>query len=124
MSQPMRVLDPDEAAALADKIMDAENHSGVYPIEFKVLVLPLEVEEKTASGIVLAMQVTEREKQKQVRGKLIAVGGNAFQDWADPIPEVGDTVMFAKFVGYITPGDDGLIYRIMNDKDITAILSK
>lgn len=98
------------------------NPSGISPVEFKVLVDPQEIEEKTASGIVLAPQVTEREKQKQVRGKLVAVGGNAFQDWTDPIPQVGNTICFAKFAGLVMPGGDGKEYRLINDKDITAII--
>ena len=116
-----KLLAPEEAAELADEIYEQENTSGYIPLEFKILVEPDEVEERTASGLYLATQVTEREKQKQVRGRLVAVGGNAFQDWSEPIPQVGDMVCFAKFAGYVMPGSDGREYRLIHDKDLVAI---
>lgn len=98
------------------------NESGMQPVEFKVLIEPEEVEQKTSSGIVLAVATTEKEKMAQVKGKLIAVGGNAFQDWEEPLPKVGDHVWFAKFAGYVIKGSDGKEYRLANDKDISAVL--
>lgn len=98
------------------------NQSGLKPVEYKIIIEPEEVERKTESGIILTEKVTEREKMAQVRGKLIAVGGNAFEDWLPPIPQVGDTVSYAKYAGLIVEGSDGKEYRLANDKDITAIV--
>lgn len=98
------------------------NKSGLHPVEYKILIEPEEIERKTESGIILTDKVTDREKMAQVRGKLIAVGGNAFEDWNEPIPKVGDTVSYAKYAGLIVEGSDEKEYRLANDKDITAIV--
>lgn len=101
-----------------------ENKSGLNPVEYKILIDPEEVEKKTESGILLVDKVTEREKMAQVRGKLIAIGGNAFEDWQEPIPKVGDTITYAKYAGLIVKGVDEKEYRLANDKDITAIINE
>lgn len=99
------------------------NTSGLHPVEYKILIEPEEVERTSAGGIVLVDKVTEREKMAQVRGRLIAVGGNAFEDWQDPIPQVGDVITYAKYAGLIVKGIDEKEYRLANDKDITAIVT-
>lgn len=101
-----------------------QNKSGLSPVEYKILILPEDVERKTESGIILTDKVTDREKMAQVRGKLVAVGGNAFEDWQEPIPKVGDTVSYAKYAGLIVNGLDDVEYRLTNDKDITAIVKE
>jgi len=98
------------------------NNSGLQPVEYKILIEPNEVEETTASGIVLSKSITEKERQSQVKGKLIAVGGNAFEDWAGEVPKVGDGVYFAKYAGYVIKGNDDKEYRLANDKDISALV--
>lgn len=98
------------------------NTSGLVPVEYKILIEPEEVEETSKGGIVLAVSTTEKEKMAQVRGKLIAVGGNAFEDWREPIPKVGDSVYYAKYAGIMVKGKDGREMRLTNDKDVTAIV--
>lgn len=99
------------------------NTSGLQPVEFKVLIKPEDVEETTASGIVLARDVTERERMSQVKGTLVAVGGNAFQDWNGVVPALGQGVYYAKYAGINIKGEDGKEYRLANDKDISAVLT-
>ena len=101
-----------------------QNKSGLSPVEYKILILPEDVERKTESGIILTDKVTDREKMAQVRGKLVAVGGNAFEDWKEPIPKVGDTISYAKYAGLIVNGLNDVEYRLANDKDITAIVKE
>lgn len=98
------------------------NASGLQPVEYKILIEPEEVEETSKGGIVLAVSTTEKEKMAQVRGRLIAVGGNAFEDWAEPVPKVGDSVYYAKYAGIVVKGKDGREMRLANDKDVTAIV--
>jgi chaperonin GroES len=98
-----------------------DNTSGLVPVEYKILIEPEEVELKSAGGIVLATATTEKEKMAQVRGKLIAVGGNAFEDWKEPIPKIGDNILYAKYAGIVVKGKDGREWRLANDKDVTAI---
>ena len=99
------------------------NPSGLQPVEFKILIDPEEVDQVSAGGIVLATMTTEKEKMAQVRGLLVAVGGNAFEDWNDPRPKVGDHVWYAKYAGYVVKGKDGREYRLANDKDLAAIVT-
>lgn len=99
-----------------------ENASGMHPVEYKILIKPEETEQTSAGGIVLALKTTEREAMAQVRGKLIAVGGNAFSDWEGRVPSIGDSVWFAKYAGYTVKGADGKEYRLANDKDVAAII--
>jgi co-chaperonin GroES (HSP10) len=98
------------------------NTSGLVPVEYKILIEPEEVEQKSTGGIILAPTTTEKEKMAQVRGRLIAVGGNAFEDWLPPIPKVGDQVWYAKYAGYVVKGKDDKEYRLANDKDCAAIV--
>jgi co-chaperonin GroES (HSP10) len=100
------------------------NTSGLVPCEYKILIDPEEVEQKSAGGIVLAPATTEKEKMAQVRGTLVAVGGNAFEDWLPPVPGVGDKIWYAKYAGYVIKGIDGKEYRLANDKDCAAIVTE
>ena len=54
--------------------------------------------------------------------QLVAIGGNAFEDWKGDLPQVGDRVVVAKYAG-LNYVDDGATYRIINDKDIAAVIS-
>ena len=100
----------------------AVNTSGMVPVEYKILVQPEAVEETSKGGIVLSVKTTEREAMAQVRGKLIAVGGNAFEDWKGRIPQVGDSIWMAKYAGFVVKSDDGTEMRLCNDKDVAAII--
>lgn len=102
----------------------------ITPVEYRVLIKPFAVEETDpilkaakAAGIELPQDNRDREQMAQQKGVLIAKGGNAFSDWVGEKPLVGDTVMFAKYAGYnITSNDE--VYRVINDKDISAIIGK
>lgn len=99
------------------------------PIEYKVLVKPDLVEETDdtikrfkALGIEVPQAEKDREKMRQITGTLLACGGKAFEDFGDPSPKVGDKVYFAKYAGLVLESDDKTEYRLMSDKDITAVL--
>ena len=103
------------------------NTSGIQPLDLRVLVLPDPVETKTAGGIFLPDQHKEREKFATMKGTLIAVGENAWEEasarsdkFIKPVP--GDRVLISKYGGVLITGDDGKEYRIMNDEDVTALL--
>lgn len=100
------------------------NESGIHPYEYKVLIKPIKVEEKTEGGIIMPDTVLEREEYANGRGILIANGALAFSqpDWGD-YPKPGDKVLFDKYGGTIQVGVDGVEYRLMNDKEIAAKLS-
>jgi co-chaperonin GroES (HSP10) len=105
------------------------NTSGLMPVEYKILIQPEDIEETDeriksakAVGIVMVEKTTEREAMAQVKGRLIAVGGNAFDDWKGRIPMPGDVIWYAKYAGYVIKGKDGKEYRLANDKDCAAIV--
>lgn len=99
------------------------------PIEYKVLVLPDDVEETNDSlkrakelGIEIPIEMLERESDSQVTGTLISVGGRAFEDFGDPKPAIGGTVYYAKYSGLKMLDDNKIEYLLMPDKDITGVL--
>jgi len=81
------------------------------PLKDRVLVEPMEAEEKTASGII----IPDSAKEKPQKGKVIAVGDGK-KDEPMTVKE-GDTVIYGKFSGTeITI--DGNDYLIMREDDI------
>ena len=98
-----------------------QNTSGIYPLEYKVLVKPHQVDEESDGGIVFVDNSVKQEQNAQVNGVLVAIGSMAFVDW-DVKPRTGAKVLFAKYAGiYNLEADDGEEYRLMNDKDISAV---
>lgn len=99
------------------------NNSGIQPVEYKVLIRPKKVEEKTVGGIIIPESTKEKSKYATVEGELIAVGTIAFSDpdWLDR-PKVGDTVLYDKYAGVTIKGKDGEDYRLINDKEIGAVI--
>jgi co-chaperonin GroES (HSP10) len=100
------------------------NESGLQPVELKVLVLPDTIEEKVGS-LYMPDTVRDKESRAQVKATLIAVGGNAFDDWKEPVPCPGDRVYMGKYAGIkdIT-GKDGKTYNLIRDNDILAIITE
>lgn len=105
----------------------AANPSGIYPVEYKCLVSPVEVAGKIGN-IFIPDEHKDREQFAQMEGVLVAVSPLAFTyadkaDWGDAeMPKPGDKVLFAKFAGVKVKGKDGKDYRIINDKDLSAVL--
>ena len=100
----------------------------LQPIEFKILVKLDVVEDKSAGGIYLPTSTQSREQYAAERGEIISMAENAFVDnslFAEK-PKVGDRVLFAKYSGMIVEevGEqrEMIKYRLMNDKDVCAIL--
>ncbi len=90
---------------------------------------PTKVDEKTKGGIILPDETKERDQFAQMQGTLVAVSPLAFtyanaDEWAGADkPRVGDKVLFAKFAGAKIKGNDGEDYRIISDKDVSAVLA-
>lgn len=105
-----------------------KNKSGISPTEYKVLVKTEETEEKTEGGIIIPDIVKDRNQSAATKGEIIDVSPLAFQydDWngfEECIPRRGDKVAFARYSGVTIEGDDGIEYRLINDKDIAAVLT-
>ena len=90
------------------------------PLSDRVVVKPQEVEEKTASGIILP----DTAKEKPQLGQVVAVGKGKISDAGNVIKmdvKVNDKVLYGKYSGTeITFEGDELL--IMRESDILAIL--
>lgn len=100
---------------------------GFKPLGNRVLIKPLEVEEKTAGGIFLPDSAIDRDNIMQQDAIIVSMGAMAFTYEADgkfidypDKPKVGDKVRIIKYVGDVFVGDDGEKYRLLNDVDILA----
>ena len=107
----------------------SESTSGINPTEFKVLILPKPVEEKTAGGIIIPVDKAEKEKYATMEGRIVAISHLAFtyatpEEWADKKPKPGDAVLYAKYAGVRHKGRDGQEYLLVNDKDIVATIEE
>lgn len=98
------------------------NTSGIWPVEFKVLVKIDKIGEKTAGGIIIPNTTKDKQELAHTKATVIAVGGNSFEDWKEPIPKPGSRVIMAMYAGYLNKGDDGEEYRLCQDKEIAALL--
>lgn len=107
--------------------MTYSNESGLHPVEYKVLIqLPPE-EEKTKGGIVIPSQYAEKMQIAREVGTFIEAGCLAFTDpdWPeDARPKPGDMVLFDRYAGSVQIGKDKKRYRIINDKEIGALVEE
>lgn len=102
-----------------------ENKSGFKQLcEFKCLVLPDPVEEKTVGGLYKPQTTMEKEKYRTCKATFILGAEAAFKDWGGYVPEPGDRVYVAVNAGMIHEGPDGQFYRIVMDKDILGQLDE
>ena len=94
--------------------------SKIQPLGDRVLIEPLEAEEKTASGIV----IPDTAKEKQQKGKVIAVGkGRVAEDGkVSPLEvRVSDQVLFGRYSGTEVK-ISGIDYLIIKEDDILGII--
>lgn len=130
--EKMRFVGQDEVnqrlnAQIAEEIADVAGH-GIECVEYKVLVRPVKAEEKTKGGILLPEQVVEKDQHAAMEGVICGLSPFAFtyEEWPMGArkPRVGDRVVFARYSGINQKGADGVDYRIMNDKDVVAIVGR
>ena len=92
-----------------------------HPLSNHVFLEPLEEEKTTKSGIVLP---DTAEKEKPIKGKVLAVGPGKRDDRGELQPlsvKVGDTVLFKKY-GPDEIEIEGKKYLVGDEEDILAIL--
>ncbi|WP_285907627.1 co-chaperone GroES [Pseudodesulfovibrio pelocollis] len=90
------------------------------PLNDRVLVKRLEVEEKTSGGI----YIPDSAKEKPMKGEVVAAGPGKLDEDGKRVKmtvKKGDTVLFAKYAGteISIDGDDHLVMR---EDDILAII--
>ena len=93
------------------------------PLADRLVIEPLEQEERTTTGL----YIPETAKEKPQQGKVLAVGPGAYkEDSSDRIPldvKKGDKVLFAKYAGSDIKLD-GKELKILRESDILAIVEE
>jgi len=92
------------------------------PLGDRVVVEPLEKEERTASGIILP----ETAKEKPQEGEILAIGPGRRDEDGKLIPmdvKKGDTVLYAKYAGTEVKIEDKKLL-ILKESDILVIVEK
>ncbi len=90
------------------------------PLNDRVLVKRLEVEEKTAGGL----YIPDTAKEKPSRGQVVAVGAGKADDKGKRVAlevKEGDNVLFSKYAGTEIKVE-GVEHLIMREDDILAII--
>ena len=93
----------------------------IKPLEDRILVLPLDAEQTTASGLV----IPDTAKEKPQEGQVVAVGPGRFDDEGEnriPVDiSVGDTVIYSKYGGTeVKFGADE--YLVLSARDVLAVV--
>ncbi|SCX07062.1 co-chaperone GroES [Candidatus Aquiluna sp. UB-MaderosW2red] len=92
----------------------------IKPLEDRIVVRPVEAEQKTASGLV----IPDTAKEKPQEAEVVAVGPGRFNESGDRIPvdvAVGDLVIFSKYGGTELKYD-GQEYLVLSARDVLAIV--
>lgn len=92
----------------------------IKPLSDRVVIEPLEAEDKTSGGIYLP----DTAKEKPQMGKVVAAGPGKFSDAGQKIAmevKVNDKILYGKYSG-TDVNFDGKDYLIMRESDILAIL--
>jgi len=90
------------------------------PLGDRVVVKPVEKEERTKSGIVLP----DTAKEKPQEGIVQAVGTGRILDNGTKVPmelKVGDKILYAKYAGNEFKLDE-IEYLIVSEKDVLAVV--
>jgi chaperonin GroES len=94
--------------------------SKIRPLADRIMVQPEEAEPKTAGGII----IPDTNKEKPMRGKVVAVGGGKYEDNGSLRPlqvKIGDKVLYGKYAG-TNIELDGSEYLVMREEDVMAVI--
>ena len=90
----------------------------IRPLDDRIVLKPIESEDRTPGGIVLP----DTAKEKPQKGTVEAVGpGKILRDGrrVETVLKVGDHVLFGKYAGHEVK-IDGVEYKIMKEDDVLA----
>jgi chaperonin GroES len=87
----------------------------IKPLADRVLIEPMQAQEKTASGI----YIPDTAKEKPQKGTVVAAGPGAKEEKMEV--KVGDVVLYGKYAG-TELNVDGKDYLMMRQSDILAII--
>lgn len=94
--------------------------ASIKPLSDRVLIRPVEAEEKTSSGII----IPDTAKEKPQRGTVVEAGPGRVENGTkiDMSVSKGDEVLYGKYAGTEVTLD-GEDYLIMRESDILGIVS-
>jgi chaperonin GroES len=101
---------------------EKEVHLKIRPLDDRVVVEPLEADEKTPGGILLP----DTAKQKPQRGRVLAVGPGKLTDKGERAAlsvQKGDEVIYGRYAGNDIEMD-GRDIKILREGDILAKVTK
>lgn len=90
----------------------------INPLDDRIVVTPVEAEERTAGGLILP----DAAKEKPMQGKVVAIGpGKLLKsgDRAKPAVKKGDVVVYGKYSGTDVKVE-GTEYKILRESEILA----
>ena len=94
----------------------------IRPLDDRIVVQAIEVDEKSAGGILLP----DSAKEKPQRGCVMAVGEGRRNDAGERIPmtlKTGDEVIYGKYAGTEIKWD-GDEYKILKEHEVLALIQK
>lgn len=104
-----------------------KNESGCRPIGDRVLVRP-DIAASSSGSLQLPDDVVDRAQLSSSSGVIVEAGDDAFKwnsDRTRPFegerPKAGDRVYFERYAGRVVLGDDGVEYRLCDDKSIGGV---
>lgn len=95
------------------------NPSGIRPKGHAVLGLPYE-KPKGDSRIVLPDTVKDRTSMLEDKIRIVAIGAACWKDEPEPRASIGELVLIPYLSGRMVRGKDGVLYRMVNDRDVIA----
>jgi chaperonin GroES len=102
-------------------VTTASSKIAIKPLEDRIVVQPLDVEQTTASGLV----IPDTAKEKPQEGTVLAVGPGRFED-GKRLPldvKVDDVVLYSKYGGTEVKYDNE-DYLVLSARDVLAIVEK
>lgn len=109
----------------AQKGYNTENKSGFRATGHRLLLVGQQVEEMTASGIVIPKKTAEATRDLSVLATVVEIGHDCWFDKSTDYCKVGDTVLVGQYTGKFHKSHiDGREYRFINDTDIISVVEE
>lgn len=122
---------PDRTIRVTESRIDPRDYP--VPTGYRILVEPIHIEEKTASGLLLPAQAVEAKEHLRAIGRVVAMGHLAYahdkfegiDGQIDPWCAVGDWVVYNAYAGNEVrirnkSGHGYTAVRLINDDEVMA----
>ena len=96
------------------------------PILHRIILQLDDIEEVTASGIVIPKDLIEKERKAVEIGTVVSIGETAFKDYGGSLDtiKIGDRVIIAKYSGKEIQDVDKTKFVVINDEDCLVIIKE